>query len=240
MNLTLICKNWNSGRIAFASIVLCGLNLASGSALRAQQMADLPSNPADSIQKPKDSPQTSSSTDASVIPAETLTFHDRVKIYEQSLISPATLLGPLADAGIDQARNSPQEWGQGAAGFGRRFGSELGVAVICRTITFGVAAADGEDPRYFPSGESGVWRRTRHAVVWTFISHTSRGGSMPAISRFSGAYGSAFIANSWEPRSLDTTGDALVRGSLTLLASAGWHVFDEFWPDIRSAIHHKN
>lgn len=58
---------------------------------------------------------------------------------------------------------------------------------------------------------------------------------MPAFSRFVGVYSAGFIANAWEPRSQNDTGHALERGSTALLSSVGWHVFEEFWPDIRGA-----
>ena len=76
------------------------------------------------------------------------------------------------------------------------------------------------------------------AVIGTFVSRTPSGGTMPAISRFAGAYSAAFISNAWEPRSQNSTADALERGSTALLSSVGWHVFEEFWPDIKKALHH--
>ena len=116
--------------------------------------------------------------------------------------------------------------------------SGYGRSVIGRTIGFGVAAVDHEDPRFVPSNEKGIWRRTRHAVVGTFVSRTGSGGTMPAYSRFAGVYGAGFIANAWEPPSQDHVHEALEPGSTALLSSVGWHVFEEFWPDIRNVFHH--
>lgn len=169
---------------------------------------------------------------------ETLTFNDRLKLYEHSFISPESIVGPLFGAGIAQAEGSPHEWGGGMEGYGRRFASSYGRSVIGRTIAFGVSSVDGEDARYHRSTETGAWKRTKHAVLATFISTNSNGGSMPAYSRFAGAYGAGFIANAWEPPSQSGTGHALERGSFSILSSVGFHVFQEFWPDIRGAIHH--
>ena len=151
---------------------------------------------------------------------------------------PQSLVGPLLGAGIAQAEGTPHEWGGGMEGFGKRFASSYGRSVIGRTVEFGVAAADHEDPRYHPSDQTGVWRRTRHAIAATFVSQTTSGGSMPAFSRIAGAYSAGFIANAWEPPSQNSAGHALERGSTSLLSSVGWHVFEEFWPDIRGAMHH--
>jgi len=165
-----------------------------------------------------------------------LTFSDRARIYFHSITNPLSILPPLVTSGIDQARNAPQEWGPGAEGFGRRFGSAYGRAFISRTIAFGVAAIDHEDPRREPSAAHGAWPRTRDAIVGTFVSRRTDRTRMPAYSRFIGNYGAAFIANAWYPDREATTGNALKRGSRAMLSSAGWRIFEEFWPDIRRKI----
>jgi hypothetical protein len=176
--------------------------------------------------------------DTKVITPTTLTFDRRLNLYLHSYVMPQSLIGPLLGAGIAQAEGTPHEWGGGMEGFGRRFASSYGRSVIGRTVEFGVAAADHEDPRYHPSEQTGAWRRTRHAIAATFVSQTTSGGSMLAFSRIAGAYSAGFIANAWEPSSQNSVGHAMERGSTSLLSSIGWHVLEEFWPDIRGAMHH--
>jgi hypothetical protein len=229
--------------MSVCAILLCGFILTSGRELCAQESRDLPSKPeaTAAIVAQNDSAFGASANDAigaPVISAQSLTFGERVKIYEHSFIEPESVIGPALGAGIGQWRDTPPEWGQGAEAYGKRFASGFGRSVISRTIAFGVAAADREDSRFVPSNETGVWRRTRHAIVGTFVSRTPSGGRMPAFSRFVGVYSAGFIANAWEPRSQDDTAHALERGSTALLSSVGWHVFREFWPDIRSVFHH--
>lgn len=220
-------------------VLLGGFIAPSGRVLHARQQSDLAPINRDDAGHQNLPAQPMPSVDAPLISAAGLTFRDRMRIYEHSFVEPGGLIGPLMGAGIAQLRDTPPEWEQGAAGYGRRFASAYGRSVISRTIAFGVAAADREDSRYFRSGDRGIWRRTRHAVGATFVSRAGSGGSMPAISRFTGIYGAAFIANSWEPASQDSPKDALERGSTALLSSVGWHVFEEFWPDIRRATHLK-
>lgn len=241
------CMNRNASLnkvIPVSVFLLCWLIFSSGSELRAQESVDLPSKPETTAATiAQDISTFSGSTDAvnidaPVISPQALSFSDRVKIYERSFMQPEALIGPALGAGIGQWRDTPPEWGQGAGAYGTRFASGFGRSVISRTIAFGVAAADREDSRFFPSNEKGIWRRTRHAIVGTFVSRTPTGGSMPAFSRFAGVYSAGFIANAWEPRSQDDTAHALERGSTALLSSMGWHIFEEFWPDIRNALHH--
>ena len=113
-------------------------------------------------------------------PVQDLTFRDRVGIYRQTLIRPYSLVGPAFGAGIGQAENEPPGWGQGAEGYGKRFAAGMARQTISETIRFGVAAADGEDPRYHLSGETGFWPRTKHVFVETFTSETAGGHRIPA------------------------------------------------------------
>jgi len=202
MQANRINRNLGVNKVIPVCIVLfCGLILTSGPELRAQESVDLSSKPEPSaaiIQQDNSTPSASTSEttiDAPVIPRS-----------EQVLVN---------------GRDTPPEWGQGADAYGIRFASGFGRSVISRTIAFGVAAVDREDPRFVPSNESGIWRRTRHAIVGTFVSRAPTGGSMPAFSRFVGVYSAGFIANAWEPRSQNDTGHALERGSTALLSSVG-------------------
>jgi hypothetical protein len=174
-----------------------------------------------------DAPSTSQHLNSSRDP---LSFGERSRIYARSIFSPYTLIGPALGAGIGQAENEPPEWGQGGEGYARRFASGVGRHAIAETIRFGVAAADGEDPEYHRSTETGVWPRAKHVVVETFTSQTTSGNRIPAYSRFAGIYGAAFISNMWYPGSRATAGWALRRGSTALGASIGFHLFEEFVP----------
>ena len=100
-------------------------------------------------------------------------------------IRPYTVVGPALGAGIGQWEDEPPGWGQGGDGYAS-LASGVGRSVISETIRFGFAAADGEDPRYHRSNDSGVWPRARHAIAETFTSHTESGARIPAFSRFAG------------------------------------------------------
>ena len=148
------------------------------------------------------------------------TLGERAHAYARSVFSPVTIIGPAFAAGIGQAEDEPPSWGGGAEAFGKRYGSAAARRVISETVIFGFAAADGEDPRYFPSQDRRAWARTRHAIVSTFVSPTSHGVTIPAFSRFVGVYGAAFISNTWYPNNRATAGDAAVRGTWGI----GWQL----------------
>jgi hypothetical protein len=225
-------------RIVFRGTVLCGLLLFANSA-RGQQPSD--QAPGTRTETNSDSLPDSpvAQSDSSRSTARHLSVGERFHLYEHSLLEPQSIIAPALGASIDQGLNTPSQWGQGADGFGRRFGSAYAREVIARTIRFGVAATDHEDPRFVPSNRSGFGPRVKWAVTRTFFTSTDAGTSIPAFSRFAGAYGAAFISNAWYPRSQADAPHAVERGSVSLATSAGWNVVREFWPDLRNKVRHQ-
>src|SRR5260370_28923716 len=55
----------------------------------------------------------------------TLTLKGKFVLFVQDSLDPVTFLGAAFDAGIDQAENTDASYGQGAQGYGRRFGADL-------------------------------------------------------------------------------------------------------------------
>jgi hypothetical protein len=212
-------RSWTSSTAALW--ILCTLipAIAQGQESRAS-LPDAPSTPA-----PAEKSQTID---------HSLTFGERARIYKRSLFNPEIILGPAFSAGINQWRNQPSGFGQGAEGYGSRFGSGFGRDVIARTIGFGVAAVDGEDPRYFRSDSHSIWLRTRHAIVSNFVSPTANGRRIPAFSHFAGSYGAAFISNAWYPGNESSAADAARRGSISFGASIGLNLLREFVPHFNS------
>ncbi len=221
-----------------SALALCILCLVVPAFAQGQDsVASLPSAPS-----PKASVETSqpsaTSAAASVGTSQkvdhSLTFGERVHVYRHSVFNLETIIGPAFAAGINQWRNQPPGFGQGAEGYGDRFGSAIGRNVISKTITFGFAAIDGEDPRYHPLKNGGGWARTRHAFVSAFVSSTASGRHIPAFSHFAGTYSAAFISNAWYPDNQATAAYAARRGSISMGVSIGLNLLREFVPHFNS------
>lgn len=184
----------------------------------------LPDAPSPTAPLPGSSPATAAT------PEHSLTIGHRFRLYTRSIASPEAIIGPAFGAGIGQAQNEPAKWKQGGEGFGKRYASDFARGEINETIRFGIAAIDGEDPRYFRSQEHGFWPRAKHAMFSSFVSQTASGRTIPAFSRFAGIYGAAFISNTWYPNNRAGAGDAAERGSTSLAASVGFQLVREFVP----------
>jgi hypothetical protein len=184
-------------------------------------------------QQPNGDSTTAPVTDKSNEPAR-FTFHDRVRFYGPTTLSPFAFTGPLVGAALTLwGTGNPPEWGQGFPGYSRRLLSGYSRQVIANTVGFGVAFAAHEDPRHYPTGEHGFWRRGLFAAREALVSHNTSGGLMPADSRIIGEYSAGFVSNAWYPAPYSNVHSALYRGSTALASDIVWQEFKEFWPDAR-------
>ena len=165
-----------------------------------------------------------------------LSVREKGKVFGQRIISPASLAKSAFTAGIDQWRDSPPEWGQGMAGYFRRYGSKNGTRSAENGIGFLTAAALHQDPRYFRSGETGVWRRTKYALERTVVTRRDSGRQTIAIWNISAHYGAQFVSNTWRPDRVTPVPDTLARGSISMGYDAASNLLKEFWPDIRQRL----
>ena len=171
-------------------------------------------------------------------PAIPLAIEGKFTIYLKRTYGPGAFLKSGVTSGIKQARNQPVEWGRGWDGYGNRFGSSMGQRAVSNTITFGVGALRGEDPRYFPSGQTRISARIGSALAQTFVVHTDHGGRTVAIGRVAGAFGGGFISRTWKPEGHGIIRSGVQSGAISLSSGAVSNVIREFWPDIKKHLPH--
>lgn len=160
----------------------------------------------------------------------------KLRFHAENIYSPSAIAGIALYSGILQAADVPKEWGQGAGAYGKRFGSTLAWSGIYNTIAFGLDSTLHQDPRYFRSGETGFWSRSRHALRGTLLTRTDSGGETLSTWRIGSAYGAAFISNQWYPDRLNTVRLGLIEGSVTLGLGFCSNLGVEFWPDIKKKV----
>jgi hypothetical protein len=163
---------------------------------------------------------------------EPLTPEQKMKRRILRVVEPVTLANSAFGAGLNQLRNEPEQWGQGAEGYARRFASAEGYIAAHNTVALGFDLAFHLDPRYRRMPEGRFMPRLRNAVSQTFLANKDSGGRMINLSELGGNFGAAFIANTCEPTGHNSTGDALVRGTMGLAFHTLKNVAREFLPDV--------
>ena len=169
-------------------------------------------------------------------PYSPLTLGQKYKFSLNKVFGFPGLLAIGLHASFDQADTKPHDWGLGSDAFGVRLASRFGRSLVRQSAAFGVRALDHEDPRYFVSGHGSPWKRTRYAIVHTFVVHKDDGSMMPAYSLFVSDFGMPFIAQQWQPGRFRTLPLGLRNGSAALAINVGTNIGREFWPDIRKKL----
>ena len=154
---------------------------------------------------------------------------------------PLLLLG-AAIAGLGQLTNNNPSFGQGAAGFGRRFGTSYADQAIGNMMTEAIFPTFlHEDPRYFRRGTGSKWSRTWYAATRVFVTRTDAGNLRFNFSEVLGNATGVAISNAYYPDSRTVGANAEKLGEQIGIDAAS-QVLKEFWPDIKRKFfqHHKD
>jgi hypothetical protein len=158
-------------------------------------------------------------------PTQSTKFHN----YLFDAVGPYPIVGAAAGAGISQAYHTPPEWKEGAAGYGRRFASDFGIAAVTTTTRYGLAQAFRQDTLYYRCECKGFFPRLGHAVISTLTARRGVDGhsvfSFPAlIAPYAGTMTAVYA---WYPGRYDAK-DALRMGNYTMLGYVGGNIGLEF------------
>ena len=149
--------------------------------------------------------------------------------YVFDAFGPYPAVGAGFAAGINQAYNTPPEWKQGAEGYGKRFGSNFGIAGVSTTTRYALADALKEDMLYYRCGCKGVFPRLRHALISTLTARRGEDGhlvfSWPAL--VAPYVGTMTAVYAWYPGRYNGK-DAFRMGNYALLGYAGADLGMEF------------
>jgi Carboxypeptidase regulatory-like domain len=135
-----------------------------------------------------------------------LTTKLKFKLAMKVSTDPITILGVGFMSGIDQAANRP-DYGQGAKGYGQRFGSNAAGAFS--DILIGGAILPSllhQDPRYFYQGTGGTRSRLAHAFATPFICRGDNGHRQINFSSMGGDIGATALSMAYLPDSNRGTG----------------------------------
>ena len=144
-------------------------------------------------------------------------------------------------AGISQAENSEPGYGQGAEGYGKRYGAAFADGTIENFMVGAVLpSVFKQDPRFYQESNGTFWHRAGYAVSRIFVTRTDAGGEQFNYSEILGSAISAGIStNTYHPSADHTFPNTMSVWGTQVGYDTITIVVKEFWPDIRRAISHK-
>lgn len=163
-----------------------------------------------------------------------LSAAEKFKVVTRGNFDPIELVYVGFLSGISQASNSEPGFGQGAAGYGKRFGATFADISIENFITGAILPSLlRQDPRFYQLGEGSFGHRTKYAIGRIFLT---RGDSGRTQFNFSEVVGSALSAGI-STYSYHPSQDRKLPNALSVWGTqVGWDtvtiVVKEFWPDV--------
>jgi hypothetical protein len=148
---------------------------------------------------------------------EPLTTKMKFHLAYKDMTHPVFFVRVAGWAGVQQARDNPDEWRQGAKGYGKRLGAGFADATTGSLITNAILPSLlHQDPRYFYQGTGTKWSRARHAMLAPFVCKGDNGATQPNYSEWGGSLIGYSISTAYYPSSSRTAG----------------HVFENFGIDM--------
>ncbi len=129
-----------------------------------------------------------------------MTTKQKFSLASRDTFDPVSLIGVGLAAGIEQANNTYAGYGEGAAGYGKRFAAKFGDGRTSDFLSHAVfPSLFHQDPRYFYQGTGSVKSRMLHAASFAIITRSDSGKPMPNYSYFLGDIGSGALSNLYYP-----------------------------------------
>ena len=172
--------------------------------------------------------------DYAVKPPLSLSTGNKARFYLHRVLDFGSALGPAVEAAavmVSPPKAYPDDWRQGAAGFGRNYGAVLGRVQVAEFSRFAAGVALREDPRYYPSPNRNAASRILHAVGFTLADHSDSGQVRPAFANLIGATAGGFFGDAYLPVSYTDLRHAGVRTGIQMTSFAVRNLVDEFAPE---------
>jgi hypothetical protein len=129
-----------------------------------------------------------------------LTAGQKMRLAFRATIDPFHLVNNAINAGWDQWRNNYPGYGQGVAGYGKRFGADYGNVVTGTIVGAGIVPALlHQDPRYIYKGTGSVASRIGYALLAVVRTKGDNGKWQPNYSGFIAGLSVGAISNSYLP-----------------------------------------
>ena len=161
--------------------------------------------------------------------AAPLTTKQKFTLASHDTLDWTSWVGISAAAGIEQANNSYKGYGQGAAGYSKRWAARFADGRTSDYLSHAVfASLFHQDPRYFYQGTGTKKSRLIHALSNSVIARGDSGKNMPNYSYLLGAMVSGAISNAYYPSADRGANLVFTNAFLGIAGRAGGSVLQEF------------
>jgi hypothetical protein len=162
---------------------------------------------------------------------------DKFMLAINNSVSLATIGATLVAAAYGQAIDSPEGYGQGAEGYGKRLGSGMARAASENLFgTFAIASILREDPRFYVKRNLSFGQSVKYAAVRVAVTRSDAGRRVVNFSGLLGPLAGEALANTYFPEGSRGVSSTVIRYS----ADLGWrfagNLLRQYWPNINKKL----
>jgi hypothetical protein len=162
-----------------------------------------------------------------------LTLGGKFLLFAGDTFDPITFLSVGFTSGIGQAQNDQPAFGQGAAGYGKRFGYNFSLQASGEFFSVVVySTIFSEDPRYYRLGHGSTRRRFFHALAHSVVAKRENGANEFNYSEWLAVASTAALSRAYHTGGRRDLGNTAEGIGLTVAQDAGFNVLREFWPEL--------
>lgn len=161
--------------------------------------------------------------------AAPMTSRQKLSLAIHETFDWTSFVGISAAAGVEQANNSYKGYGQGTAGYAKRWGAQFADGRSSDFLHHYVfASLFHQDPRYFYQGTGTKKSRLFHAVSSAFVARSDSGRTMPNYSYVLGTMCAGALSNAYYPSADRGASLVFVNAGIGVGGKAGASVVQEF------------
>jgi hypothetical protein len=162
-----------------------------------------------------------------------LDLKDKFFLFVHGSYDPGTFLNAGFNAGLSQVQNQDPTFGQGMAGYGKRFGANYAdQASFGFFKDFLYPSIFYEDPRYYRLIHGSGGKRLLHAIEHAFVAHRDNGTRMFNFSEWLGTTSAISLSNIYHPGNQRGFAPTAQGVGYSVLSDMGFDTLREFWPEI--------
>jgi Carboxypeptidase regulatory-like domain len=163
--------------------------------------------------------------------AAPMTWKQKFSFATRGTFDPVAMLGVGFAAGVEQANNSFAGYGQGAAGYGKRFAAKFADGRSSDYLTHAIfPSLLHQDPRYYYQGTGTINSRLLHAIGSAFFTRGDNGNTEPNYSYVLGDMCSGALSNLYYPAANRGAHLVFSNAAVGLAGRVGGNLLREFLP----------
>ena len=225
-------------------VVLCMFLVVAAAAQQAPKPQDLPDAP---VAKQENAPQKRHPINTTIevlgrrsiffpeiaTSEGTLSVKQKFELFADQSVAPSRILRSSAGAGISQARNSLDGYGQEIGGYGKRFAASMATGTSNNFFgTFVISSMLHRDPRYFPVLHGGFGHRVAYALSRIVVARTDEGNLGANWAGMIAPLLAESLATSYLPVKEQTVGRTFQRYGIRIGLNTASNGLREYWPTI--------